>query len=104
SQGPDWRWKVRDVAMFEVQQNSTRGWLSLAAALTLLAAILVSPVFADQKNKKPAAPAPEPPAVPTVDISNIVWPQPPAIPRIKYLDYFSAEKPEPVAAEAPKQK
>lgn len=89
--------------MFEVQQNSTRGWLSLAAVLTLLAAVLASPVFADQKNKK-AASAPEPPAVPTVDISNIVWPQPPAIPRIKYLDYFSAEKPEPVTAETPKQK
>jgi len=62
-----------------------------AAVLALLAVTAASPASAD--DKKPAAPAklPDPPKI---DISNIVWPQPPAIARLRYLDYFSAQKKE----------
>ena len=63
-----------------------------AAATALLAAILVAPAFADDKNNKPQAKLPD---APKIDISNIVWPQPPAIARLRYMDYFSAEKKAP---------
>jgi sugar lactone lactonase YvrE len=65
-----------------------------AMALTLLVAFWVSTAFAGQKQTPVAAP--KPPEQPKLNISNIVWPQPPAIARLKYLDYFSAQKPEPV--------
>jgi DNA-binding beta-propeller fold protein YncE len=78
--------------MPETIQNPVRKRLIAAVVLTLLAATLATPAFADQK--KPAAPAklPDPPKI---DISNIVWPQPPAIARLRYLDYFSAQKKDP---------
>lgn len=71
--------------------NQRRGWL--AAAFLLAAVICALPALADQKNQ-PAASGklPDPPKI---DTSNIVWPQPPAIARVKYLDYFSAEKKAP---------
>jgi DNA-binding beta-propeller fold protein YncE len=78
--------------MPEISQKSMRRVFRGVAALTLLAATWASPVFADQK--KPAAPAKAPDA-PKIDISNIVWPQPPAIGRLRYLDYFSAQKKDP---------
>ncbi|HVI07648.1 MAG TPA: 6-bladed beta-propeller [Candidatus Binatia bacterium] len=63
----------------------------LAAALVLLVATVV---FADQKNKQP--PPDETPRMSDgqirFDTSKIFWPPPPAIARLKYLDYFSAEK------------
>jgi sugar lactone lactonase YvrE len=86
--------------MLEITQESMRRRLRTAAGLTLLATIWASPAFADQK--KAAVPS-KPPEAPHVDISNIVWPQPPAIARLKYLDYFSAQKPDPVK-EKPQQK
>jgi len=61
-----------------------------AAVLMLLAATWVSPAIADKKKKDTNPPAPQGP--PQIDISNAVWPQPPAIARLRYLDYFSAEK------------
>ena len=92
--------------MFDALQKSIRGGLFTAAVLMLLAATLASPAFADKK-KKAAAPAPEqkPAGLSALDISNIVWPQPPAIPRLRYLDYFSSEKPQPeTAVKAPQKK
>jgi DNA-binding beta-propeller fold protein YncE len=86
--------------MPEIRQKSMRRRLFRVAVLTLLAAIYVSPIFADQKKAATAKP-PEPPHV---DISNIVWPQPPAIARLKYLDYFSAQKPEPVKEKTQQKK
>ena len=44
-----------------------------------------------KKNEKPA-PEVKPNILELLDYSKIVWPNPPAITRIKYLDYFSAEK------------
>lgn len=88
--------------MIKVRQTSIRTWLAIAAMLTLLAAPWA---FADKKKKK-AEPAAEVSADPfaKVDTSHLVWPQPPAIPRLKWLDYFSAEKPEPVAVQTQKPK
>jgi len=78
--------------MPEITQKSMRRGFH-AAALILLPAICASPAFADKK--KDTAPPQEPPPF-KLDISNIVWPQPPAIARVRYLDYFSAEKPVPL--------
>jgi DNA-binding beta-propeller fold protein YncE len=61
-------------------------------ALTLM--LIAASAFAGQKQAPTSAP--KPPEPPKLDISNIVWPQPPAIARLRYLDYFSAQKPEPV--------
>ena len=92
--------------MSEVWQKNMRRGLFTAAVLALLAATWAFPAFADQKKKK-AAPAPEQQeAAPlsNLDISNIVWPQPPAIPRLRYLDYFSSQKPEPEVPKAAQKK
>jgi DNA-binding beta-propeller fold protein YncE len=64
---------------------------ALVAALTLF---IAASAFAGQKQASASASKTTEP--PKLDISNIVWPQPPAIARLKYLDYFSAQKPEPV--------
>jgi DNA-binding beta-propeller fold protein YncE len=66
-----------------------KGFLN-AAALTLLVAIWIPPALANDNKKKAAAPPDSKPL--KIDISNIVWPQPPAIARLRYLDYFSAQK------------
>jgi DNA-binding beta-propeller fold protein YncE len=76
--------------MREIPEKSMRKMFYAAAVTTLLAATWVSPAFADQK-KAAAAPA-KPPEAPKINVSNIVWPQPPAIARLRYLDYFSAQK------------
>jgi DNA-binding beta-propeller fold protein YncE len=81
--------------MAETMQKCARNGLFATAVLTLLAAIWVSAVFADQKKETTPAKPPEPPKI---DISNIVWPQPPAIARLRYLDYFSAQKKDPETA------
>jgi DNA-binding beta-propeller fold protein YncE len=77
-------------------------------ALVLLALIWVAPanLYGDKKKRKDATPAPAAPAAPAVpvDFSNIVFPLPPAVPRLKYLDYFSAQKAEPVKASKKEQK
>ncbi len=75
--------------MPEILQSFVRR--SLLAA-TVLACLATTSVFADQKKNTPSAKPPQPPKI---DTSNIVWPQPPAIARVRYLDYFSAEKKQP---------
>jgi sugar lactone lactonase YvrE len=72
----------------------------------LMAAIMAAPVTAmgDKKKKVEApAPAPEESVLKRLDYSKIVWPNPPAITRVKYLDFFSAEKYVP-PAQQPKKK
>jgi DNA-binding beta-propeller fold protein YncE len=76
-----------------------------AALLVVLALTWAAPLaFCGDKNKKkdatPAAPAAP---VKTPDFSNVVFPSPPAITRLKYLDYFSAQKQE-APSQAKKEK
>ena len=80
--------------MFETNQKTMRRWFYLAA-MFLLALGCASSSFADQKDKQQATAAKPPDGPPKIDISNIVWPQPPAIARVRYLDYFSAQKKPP---------
>ncbi|MFZ3211150.1 MAG: SMP-30/gluconolactonase/LRE family protein [Terriglobales bacterium] len=75
-------------------------------SLILLALVWVAPttLFAG-KNKQAAAPAaPAEPATVSVDFSNVVFPPPPAVPRLRYLDFYSAQKPETPKAEVKQQK
>jgi DNA-binding beta-propeller fold protein YncE len=46
-----------------------------------------------KKKKEHAAAKPKPTIMDVLDISKIVWPNPPAITRIRYLNYFCAQKP-----------
>lgn len=76
--------------MFAVSHNSN-GIAKRIALLVLAMAVLASPLAADKK-KKTAAKDPEKPLIERLDYSKIVWPNPPAITRIRYVDYFAAEK------------
>jgi sugar lactone lactonase YvrE len=67
--------------------------LNVPIAVMALLLIFSSSTVLGQKQKSTTNP--KPPEAPKLDISNIVWPQPPAIARLRYLDYFSAQKPEP---------
>ena len=66
----------------------------IAVVLAAFALILTGTVSLYAGRKKNARPAPEvkPNILDLLDYSKIVWPNPPAITRIKYLNYFSAEK------------
>lgn len=79
--------------MFADAQNSMKRPMSLAALLVLLPALLGLPLslYAVNKKKKEAAP-PEKSLIERLDYSKIVWPNPPAITRLRYLDFFAAEK------------
>jgi DNA-binding beta-propeller fold protein YncE len=89
--------------MFEVGQHSVRRGLGLAALVVGLALVLAGPVSVyGKKKKEEAAPKPKPNVLELLDYSKIVWPNPPAITRIKYLDYFSAEKFQPKKKEKEK--
>ena len=68
-------------------------------ALLLTGAV---PLYADKKKKAEPAAEAKPNMLDMLDYSKIVWPNPPAITRIKYLDYFSAEKLQPPAKQKPR--
>ena len=81
--------------MSPVRQKSMRR--GTAAVLLVLFLTWVAPVaLCGDKNKKKKAAAPAAPSTPVKepDFSNVVFPAPPAITRLKYLDYFSAERPD----------
>ncbi|MGB9447362.1 MAG: hypothetical protein WBR26_20355, partial [Candidatus Acidiferrum sp.] len=65
-------------------------WRSVGAllALAMLAALYPLALHADKKQKKDDTPA----VVKPIDYSFIVWPNPPAIARIRYIDWYSADK------------
>jgi DNA-binding beta-propeller fold protein YncE len=86
--------------MTENLLNLVRRGLLAAAMLALLSAIWAAPAAADQK--KPAAPVPDGPV--KFNTSLLVWPQPPAIGRVKYMDYFSAQKKPPEKQQKVKSK
>ena len=76
--------------------------LAIAACVFSLA----SPAFA--KKKPTAAPAAEAAkdqesVYKKLNFSKIVWPPPPAIPRIRFLNYFSNEKWQPIEVKAKKK-
>ena len=78
--------------------KSTPRKLMAAVLLVVLALTCASRLaFADKKKKKDDTPPPAAPAGPLApDFRKVVvFPAPPAITRVKYLDYFSAEKYEP---------
>src|SRR5271157_6366725 len=75
--------------MLEHRQNvkSPRTAVALLFALIMVATL---PGSASSKKKKEPAPAPA-----KMDLSSFTWPKAPAITRVKFLDFFSAEKREP---------
>ncbi|MGD0989433.1 MAG: SMP-30/gluconolactonase/LRE family protein [Candidatus Sulfotelmatobacter sp.] len=72
-----------------ISRKTVLSGLFTAATLALLAMTWATPARADKKKDAPAA---KPPDTVKFDTSALVWPQPPAIGRLRYLDYFSAEK------------
>ncbi len=61
--------------------------MALLLAMTLM---LGTPLSAGKKKKEDAKA--ETPVLERLDYSRIVWPNPPAITRVKYMDFFAAEK------------
>ena len=81
------------MAMLSLDTNSMQrkaGAAALAIALSVLA--LTGSAFCDKKKKKEAD-KPKPNLMDILDLSKIVWPNPPAIARIRYMNYFCAQKP-----------
>lgn len=83
--------------MRRVSPNSRKSGRRFATILILLALFLTGtvPLYAGKKKKEETAPKAKTNILELLDYSKIVWPNPPAIPRIKYLDYFSAERFQP---------
>jgi DNA-binding beta-propeller fold protein YncE len=84
--------------MFKGHRNWARFVLRSLALLAGLALVLAGPAPVHGKKKKEEAPPPAKPKknfLEVLDYSKIVWPNPPAITRIKYLNFFSGEKPKP---------
>jgi len=81
--------------MCEIRRSSMRKGTGTAALVVLLALTWAAPaaLCSDKKKKKAEAPAPPPVTAPDFK-KTVVFPAPPAIPRLKYLDFFSAERPE----------
>ena len=90
----------------KTMRRSGRKGVNATALLLLFALTCVAPLaFGDKKKKTTDTPAPAAPAGPLApDFTKVVvWPSAPAIPRVKYLDYFSAERPE-ISAPGKKEK
>ena len=65
--------------------------MALIALALLFAIVFGSPVAANAGKKKQNADNTAAKPTPTIDYSNIVWPNPPAIARIRYLAFYSAQ-------------
>ncbi len=81
--------------MLRTDKNSIQYRAGMAAlAIGMILALLTPSAYGEKKKKKGAAPAaPKPTFMDVLDTSKIVWPNPPAITRIRYLNYFCAQKP-----------
>lgn len=88
--------------MLSVHNRVRRGFRG-AALIGCLAVVIAGPLAAhgQKKKKELAKPKPKPNILEMLDYSKIVWPNPPAITRIKYLDYFSAQKPTDTSKQKP---
>ncbi|HEX8815044.1 MAG TPA: SMP-30/gluconolactonase/LRE family protein [Terriglobales bacterium] len=71
-----------------MRTTRTKGESALALVLATLA--MFAPLTAAAGDKKKNADADKP--APTIDYSNIVWPNPPAIARIRYQAFYAAQK------------
>jgi DNA-binding beta-propeller fold protein YncE len=78
--------------MLQASQRSVGRGLAVTALLLGLWLLFPGPVPVHAGKKKKEAAKPKPSILELLDYSKIVWPNPPAIARIKYLNYFSAEK------------
>jgi sugar lactone lactonase YvrE len=65
------------------------GILALATGMVIILA--GASAYAEKKKKQLVKP--QPTFLDRLDISKIVWPNPPAIARVRYLNYFCAQKP-----------
>jgi DNA-binding beta-propeller fold protein YncE len=86
---------MSDIRQRSISKRSISKGTAVAALLVMLGWVLAAPLAlgSDKKKKKTEAPAPPPVTAP--DFRKIVvFPAPPSIARLKYLDYFSAERPE----------
>jgi len=90
--------------MFKALGKSIQRGKVIAAVLAAFAFFLMADVslYAGRKKKAEPAPKPKPNILDLLDYSKIVWPNPPAITRIKYLNYFSAEKFQAKTGQKPK--
>jgi DNA-binding beta-propeller fold protein YncE len=77
--------------MLEHRRNVKAPRTAVALLVALIMAVTL-PGSASNNKKKKEAPAP---ARAKMDLSRFVWPKEPAIARVKFLDFFSAEKKEP---------
>jgi len=79
--------------MLNDREKSARrkSWWTLAFLAAVLLAVPASVNAGKKKNDTPP-PQEEKSILERLDYSKIVWPNPPAITRIKYLDFFAAEK------------
>ena len=91
--------------MFEARKKpSCRGTAATILLLVLVWTWVRPAAVYGQQQKNPVVPRAAGAAETTTtvskppDFSNVVFPPPPAIARVKYLDYFSAEKPQPLTA------
>lgn len=78
--------------MFVNRQNSMMRPPARTLLVLLLIMILGLPLSMLGEKKKKGSKAPEKSLIERLDYSKIVWPNPPAITRVKYLDFFAAEK------------
>src|SRR5208282_336249 len=72
-----------------IRTNPSRSPKRFLAMLILLSLSLGSPAFVLGAKKKKAEPAKAPP---TIDYSNIVWPNPPSVARIKYEAFYATQR------------
>jgi DNA-binding beta-propeller fold protein YncE len=76
------------------KKNSVLHRLGVVALAVGMIFLLVSTsAYAEKKKKKNELVKPQPNFLERLDLSKIVWPNPPAIARIRYLNFFSAQKP-----------
>ncbi len=78
--------------MLQGLNESVRRAVRVTALLAVIVLLAHSNVVGAGKKKKGGPEQPKKTWVDVLDYSKVVWPNPPAITRVKYLNYFSAEK------------
>lgn len=79
--------------MLNISKNSMHGRRGAAVlVIGVILALLATSAYGEKKKKGAASATPQPSLMDQLDISKIVWPNPPAITRLRYLDFFAAEK------------